>query len=155
MTSDDPFLFCPLGCLALSLWPLMIPFCTKEKGVIRGHKEKDRQPNGAKRKGSSEAIWRTESFSLWPLMRPFSFVHWVVCLSLYGLWWSLSLWSKTRTDNPIYKREGSSEVIMRRTDNPMDKRERGHQRSYFLFCLFGLSSFFSLWPLMSPFSFVH
>ena len=32
---------------------------TKEKGVIRGHKEKkDRQPNGQKRKGSSEAIKR-------------------------------------------------------------------------------------------------
>jgi hypothetical protein len=28
----------------------------KEKGVIRGHKEKDRQPNGQKRKGSLEAI---------------------------------------------------------------------------------------------------
>jgi hypothetical protein len=26
------------------------------------------------------------------------------------------------------KREGASEVIMRRTDKPMDKRERGHQR---------------------------
>jgi hypothetical protein len=36
---------------------------TKEKGVIRGHKEKDRQPNDT-----------------------FSFVHWVVCpSSLYGL----------------------------------------------------------------------
>jgi hypothetical protein len=32
---------------------------TKEKGLIRGHKEKkDRQPNGQKRKGSSEAIKR-------------------------------------------------------------------------------------------------
>jgi hypothetical protein len=27
-------------------------------GVIRGHKEKDRQPNGQKTKGSSEAIKR-------------------------------------------------------------------------------------------------
>jgi hypothetical protein len=43
---------------------------TKEKGLFRGHKEKNRQPNGQ-------------------------------------------------------KKEGSSEVIMRRTDNPMDKRERG------------------------------
>jgi hypothetical protein len=31
---------------------------TKEKGVIRGHKEKDRQPNGQKRKGSSDVIKR-------------------------------------------------------------------------------------------------
>ena len=28
----------------------------KEKGVIRGHKEKDRQPNERKRKGALEAI---------------------------------------------------------------------------------------------------
>jgi hypothetical protein len=34
------------------------PQWTKEKGVIRGHKEKDRQPNGPKRKGSSEVIKR-------------------------------------------------------------------------------------------------
>ena len=31
---------------------------TKEKGVIGGHKEKNRQPNEKKRKGSSEAIKR-------------------------------------------------------------------------------------------------
>jgi hypothetical protein len=31
---------------------------SKEKGLIRGHKEKDRQPNEQKRKGSSEAIKR-------------------------------------------------------------------------------------------------
>ena len=31
---------------------------TKEKGVIRGDKDKDRQPNGPKRKESSEAIKR-------------------------------------------------------------------------------------------------
>jgi hypothetical protein len=59
MASDDPFLFCQLGCLPFfSLWPLMNPFSfvhwvrrkdnqrEKKKGVIRGHKEKkDRQPN--------------------------------------------------------------------------------------------------------------
>jgi hypothetical protein len=39
---------------------MMTPFSqwTKEKGFIRGHKEKDRQPNGQKRKESSEAIKR-------------------------------------------------------------------------------------------------
>jgi hypothetical protein len=42
MTSDDdPFLFCPLGCLSFSLWPLM----------TRGHEEKkDKQPDGKKRR---------------------------------------------------------------------------------------------------------
>jgi hypothetical protein len=30
----------------------------KRERVIRGHKEKERQPNGPKRKGSSEAIQR-------------------------------------------------------------------------------------------------
>jgi hypothetical protein len=35
---------------------------TTEKGVIKGHKEKKgRQPNGQKRKGSSEPIKRTEN----------------------------------------------------------------------------------------------
>jgi hypothetical protein len=57
MASDEPFFFCPLGCLIkrrrqTSQW-------TKEKGLIRGHKEKKgRQANGQKRKGSSEAIKR-------------------------------------------------------------------------------------------------
>jgi hypothetical protein len=27
MASDDPFLFCPLGCLSFSLWPLTFPHC--------------------------------------------------------------------------------------------------------------------------------
>ena len=30
----------------------------KEKGIIRGHKEKDRQHNGPKREGSSEPMKR-------------------------------------------------------------------------------------------------
>jgi hypothetical protein len=36
---------------------------TNEKGVIRGHKE-DRQPNGPKRKDSSEAIKRRTDNSM-------------------------------------------------------------------------------------------
>jgi hypothetical protein len=57
MTSDDPFLFCPKGHQRpyregqTTQW-------TKEKGFIRGHTEKDRQPNGQKREGSSEVIKR-------------------------------------------------------------------------------------------------
>jgi hypothetical protein len=39
MTSDEPILF-------------------KERGLSRGHSEKDRQPNGQKREGSSEVIKR-------------------------------------------------------------------------------------------------
>jgi hypothetical protein len=113
MASDDPFHFCPLGCLSFSLLPLMSPFSwTKERGVIRCHKEKKgRHPNGQKRKGSSDAIKRRRidnpmdkrksmasddpflfcpfgclSFSLWPLVTPFSFVRWVVSpSSFYGL----------------------------------------------------------------------
>jgi hypothetical protein len=106
MVSDDSFLFGPLGCVSFSLWAIKRirtdnPMDNSER-VIRGHKEKDRQPNGQKREGSSEAIkTRTDNpmdkrerghqrpclslFSLWPLMTTFSFVHWVVCPSLYGL----------------------------------------------------------------------
>jgi hypothetical protein len=40
------------------LYDLWTTQWTKEKGVIRGHKEKDRQPNRQKRKGSSEVIRR-------------------------------------------------------------------------------------------------
>jgi hypothetical protein len=69
----------------------------KREGLISiGHKEKkDRQPNGEKRKGSSDATKRRvfddpflfcplgclSFFFLWPLMSPFSLVHWVVCPS--------------------------------------------------------------------------
>jgi hypothetical protein len=88
---------------------------TKEKGlIIRGHKEKkDRQPNGQKKKGI------ISGHKEWPLMTPLSFVHWVVCPSLYGLWWPLSLLSI-----------GLSVLLlfMASTDNPMDKRQRVHQR---------------------------
>jgi hypothetical protein len=188
MTSDGPFFFVSLGCHG------------QKRGGIRGHNEKDRQANGQKRKGSSEAIKRRTdnpmdkrerghqmslgclSFSLWPLMTPFSLVHWVVCL-LYGLWWPFlfcpvregqtTQWTKEKgvirghkekdrqPNGP--KRKGSSEVI-KRTDNAMDKRERGHRRlsvllfmasdDTYLFCLLGCLSF-SLWHLMTPFSFVH
>jgi hypothetical protein len=68
MASDDPFL--------------------KEKGLIRGLKEKDRKPNGQKSEGSSETTKRRRTdnpMDKEPLMTPFSFVHWVVCPSLYGL----------------------------------------------------------------------
>ena len=104
MASDDHFLFCPLGCLSFSWWPLMIPlFC----------------PLGCL------------FFSLWPLMTPFSLVHWVVCLSFYGLWWPLSLWSI-----------GMSVLLFMTSDDPV------------LFCPLDCLSF-SLCPLMTPFSFVH
>jgi hypothetical protein len=87
-----------------------------------------------------------------PLITPFSSVHWVVCPSLYDLWWSLSLFSIglsalllfMASDDPFHfcplgflsfsllplmsPRKESSEAIKRRTDNPMDKRESGHQR---------------------------
>jgi hypothetical protein len=39
----------------------------------------------------------------------------------------LSALEKNRQPNG-QKKEGSSELIMRRTDNPMDKRGRGYQR---------------------------
>ena len=72
-------------------------------------------------------------FSLWPLMTPLPFVHWVVCPYLYGLWWTLSLLSI-----------GLSVLLLfMNSDDP------------FLFYPLGCLSFFSLWPLMTPFSFVH
>jgi hypothetical protein len=88
MASDEPILFYPLGCLS-SLSPLVnplsfihwvvCPLWTKEKGGIRGHKEKkDRQPNGQKREGSSEAIKRTDN----PMDKR---ERVVVCPSLYDL----------------------------------------------------------------------
>jgi hypothetical protein len=70
---------------------------TKEKGIIRGDKEKDRQPNGPKRKGSSETIKkrtdnpmdkreRGHQMSFMDSDDPFSFVQWIVSpSSLYGL----------------------------------------------------------------------
>ena len=71
-------------------------------------------------------------FSVWPLMTPFSFVHWVVCPSLYDLWWPLSLLST-----------GLSALLLFMTsDDPS------------LFCPLGCLAF-SLWPLMTPFSFVR
>ena len=88
MTSDDPFLFCPLCCLSFSLWPLITPLSLVHWVVCPS---------------SLYGLWWPFtlfcplgflSFSLWPLMNPFSFIHWVVCpSSLYGLWWPLSLLS--------------------------------------------------------------
>ena len=107
MVFDEPFLFCPLGCLSFSLWPLiMTPFSFVHLGCL--------------------------SFSLWPLMTPLSFVHWVVCPSLYDLWRLLSLLSI-----------GLSVLLFMASDEP------------FLFCPLGCLSFFSLWPLMTTFSLVH
>ena len=145
ITSDDAFLFCPLGCLSFSLWPLMSPFsffhwvvCPSFYGlwwplsllsivfsVLLLFMASDDPflfcPFGCL------------SFSLWPLMSLFSLVHWVVCPSLYGLWWPLSLLSN-----------GMSALLLFMTsDDP------------FLFFPLGCLSFFSLWPLMTPLSFVH
>ena len=83
----------------------------REKEVIRGHKEKDRQPNGQKRKGSSEAIKRRTDNPMDKRERVIRGHK-----------------EKGRQPNGQTKK-GSSEVKKRRTDNPMDQRERGHQRS--------------------------
>ena len=143
MTSDDPFLFCPLGCLFFSLWPLMTPFSLVHWVVC---------PSlyhlwwclSLLSIGLSVLLFMTSdepflfcslgclSFFLWPLMTPFSFVHLVVCPSLYGLWWAFSLWSI-----------GLSVLLFMASDDP------------FLFCPMGCLPFFSLWPLMTPFSFFH
>ena len=71
---------------------------------------------------------------LWPLITPFCFVHSVVCpSSLYGLWWPFSLLSIGF----------SALLLVMASDDPS------------LFCPLGCLSFFSLWHLMTPFSFVH
>ena len=143
MTSDDPFLFCPVGCLSFSLWPLMTSLSFIHWVVCP----------------SIYGLWWTLSLlsdglsvfllfmasdepilfyplgclsSIWPLVNPFSFVHWVVCLSLYDLWWPLSLLSI-----------GLSVLLFMASDEPS------------LFGPLGCLSFFSLWPLMTPFSFVY
>ena len=145
MASDDPFLFCPLGCLSFSLWPLITPFSFVHWVVCPS------SLYGLWWPLSLLSIWFSvllrmasdDPFlfcplgflsSLWPLMTPFSFVHWVVCpSSLYGLWWPLSLLSI-----------GLSVLLLfMASDDP------------FLFCPLGCLPFFSLWSLMNPFSFVH
>ena len=142
MTSDDPSL-CPLGCLFFSLWPLMTPFslvhwvvCLSLYGLW--------WPLSLWSIGMSVLLFMTSddpvlfcpldclSFSLCPLMTPFAFVHWVVCPSLYDLWWPLSLFSIGL----------SALLLFMASDEP------------FLFCPLGCLSF-SLWPLMTPLSFVH
>ena len=126
MTSDDPFLFCPLCCLSFSLWPLITPLSLVHWVVCPS---------------SLYGLWWPFtlfcplgflSFSLWPLMNPFSFIHWDVCPSLYDFWWPLSLWSIGL----------SLLLLFMASDDP------------FFFCPLGCM-FLSLWPLMSPFSFVH
>ena len=149
MTSDEPSLFGPLGCLSFfSLWPLMTPFsfvhwvvCPYLYGlwwtlsllsiglsVLLLFMNSDDPflfyPLGP--------LGCLSFFSLWPLMTPFSLVHWVVCPSLYDIWWPLSLWSIGL----------SLLLLFMASDDP------------FLFCPLGCLSL-SLWPLMSPFSFVH
>ena len=146
MTSDDPFLFCPLGCLSLSLWSLMNPFSFVHWVVCSSSLYELWWPLSLLSIGLSVLLLFMTSddpflfcplgflsfFSLWPLMTPFSLVHWVVCPSLYDIWWPLSLWSIGL----------SLLLLFMASDDP------------FLFCPLGCLSL-SLWPLMSPFSFVH
>ena len=144
MASDDSFLFGPLGCLS-SLWPLMTPFsfvhwvvCPSLYGLW--------WPLSLLSIGLSVLFLFMASddpfhfcplgclsFSLCPLMSPFSFVHWLVCPSLYDLWWPLSLF-------PIGL---SALLLFMASDDP------------FLLCPLDCLPFFSLWPLMTSFSFVH
>ena len=145
MASDDPYPFCPLGCLSLSLWSLMNPFSFVHWVVCSSLYELW-WPLSLLSIGLSVLLLFMTSddpflfcplgflsfFSLWPLMTPFSLVHWVVCPSLYDLWWPLSLWSIGL----------SLLLLFKASDDP------------FLFCPLGCLSL-SLWPLMSPFSFVH
>ena len=145
MTSDDPFLFCPLGCLSFSLWPLMTPFSFVHWVVCPSSLYGLWWPLSLLSIGFSVLLFMDSdepflffplgclSFSLWPLMTPLSFFHWVVCPSLYGLWWALSLLSV-----------GLSILLLFMTSD-----------DHFLFCPLGCLSFFSLWPLMNPFSFVN
>ena len=145
MTSDDPFLFGPLGCLFFSLWPLMTPLSFVHWVVCPSSLYGLWWPLSLLSIGFSVLLFMASdepflffplgclSFSLWPLMTPLSFVHWVVCPSLYGLWWALSLLSV-----------GLSILLLFMTSD-----------DHFLFCPLGCLSFFSLWPLMNPFSFVN
>ena len=146
MASNEPFLFCPLGCLSFCLWPLMTPFSFVHWVVCPSSLYGLWWPLSLLSIGLSLLLLFMASdepflfsplgclsFSLWPLMTPFSFVHWVVCPSLYGLGWALSLLSI-----------GLSVLFLLMTsDDP------------FLFCPLGCLSFFSLWPLMTSHSFIH
>ena len=146
MASDDPSLFCPLGCLSFfSLWPLMSLFSFVQWVVCHSYLYGLWWPLSHLSIGLSVILLFLTSddpflfgplgclsFSFWPLMTPFSLVHWVVCPSLYDLWWPLSLWSIGL----------SLLLLFMASDDP------------FFFCPLGCL-FLSLWPLMSPFSFVH
>ena len=144
MASDDLSLFYPLGCLSFNLWPLMNPFSFVRWVVGLSSLYDIWWAHSLLSIGLSVLYMASGepfifcplgclSFSLWPLMTPFSFVHWVVCPSLYGLGWALSLLSIRL----------SVLLLLMTSDDP------------FLFCLLGCLSFFSLWPLMTPFSFIH
>ena len=113
MASDDPFLVCPLGCVLLFM-ASDEPFLFCSLGCVLLFMASDDPflfcPFGCL------------SFSLWPLMTPFCFVHWVVCPSFYGLWWPLSLLSIGL----------SALLLFMISDDP------------FLFCPLGCLSFFSL-----------
>ena len=140
MASDDHFLFCPLGCLSFSLWPLITPLSFVHWVVCPSHYDLW-WPLFLLSIGLSVLLFMASddtsffcllgclSVSLWPLMTPFSLVHWVVCPSLCDLWWPRSLLSI-----------GLSVLLFMSSDDP------------FLFCPLGCLSF-SLWPLMTPFSF--
>ena len=145
MVSDEPFLFCPLGCLFFSLWTLMTPFSFIHWVVCPSSLYDLWWPLSLLFVGFSVLLLFVTSdvpflfgplgclsFSVWPLMTPLSLVHWVVSPSLYGLWWPLSLLSI-----------GLSVPLFMASDEPI------------LFCPLGCLSFFSLWPLMTPFSFIH
>ena len=165
MTSDDPFLFGPLGCLSFSLWPLMTPFSFVH-WVFCPSLYVLWWPLSLLSIGLFILLFMTFDdpflffplgflpfFSLWPLMNPLSFVHWVVCPSLYGLWWHLSLLSiglfvlllfMASDDSFLFCLFGLSVLLLfMASDEP------------FLFCSLCFLSFFSLWPLMNHFSFAH
>ena len=182
VTSDDPFLFGPLGYLSFSLWPLMSPLSLVHWVVSPSSLYGLWWPLSLLSIGLSVSLFMASdepilffplgclSFSLWPLMTPLSFVHSVVCPSLYGLWWTLSLWSI-----------GLSVLLFMASDDPFSFVHWVVYPSLyglwwplsllsiglsalllfivsdesFFFCPLGCLSFFSLWRLMSPFSFVH
>ena len=145
MASDDPVLFCPLGCLSFSLCPLMTPFFFVH-WVVYPSLYDLWWPLSLFSIGFSAlllfmtfddpfpffALGCMPFFSLWPLMNPLPFVHWVLCSYFYALWWALSLFSI-----------GLSVLLFMTSVEP------------FLFCSLGCLPFFSLWPLMTPLSFVH
>ena len=202
MASDDPFLFGPLGCLSFSLWPLMTPLSLVHWVVSPSSLYGLWWPLFLLSIGLSVPLFMASDepfffcplgclsfFSLWPLMTPLSFVHWVVCPSLYGLWWTLSLWSIglslllfMASDDPFsfvhwvvcpsslyglwwhlsLLSIGLSVLLFMASDDPFLFLSIGLSVLLLFmasddpspFCPLGCLSL-SLWPLMNPFSFVH